>query len=369
MLKKGNWHERGPVTDQCHDRSEKPDKRVDKKLRQNSSERRSSDARQLGCVFQDMTPPKSILRKCTDMQKPIQRVKFTKAIARHTKIRDQNPSLGYNCPGEPHDLGIKEGLVFYQTRSNAIILQGTLPAHCISNVERLKTGEMLYERRYLSPRPPPKISLRHDHDWTRGNDELGSTVEQRPVGKLVRQFCGEVQHEAFSQLTQTKPKPICDRSGQPDSTEDVFVVKGETSRSHEIDEKGFHGELGSSDRSGKSDYLSENTCVEQTRDGSGQPDERNSSSAHTVKEQFAPEENRDIASFNTDNEFNRAINEEDIDFNIPGLPHSAVKRSHGVNVQNFDSEDREPPSSTCTSKRSSTTSTIQSLQLRITRHG
>ena len=27
------------------------------------------------------------------------------------------------------DLGIKEGFMFYQTRSNAIILQGTLPAH------------------------------------------------------------------------------------------------------------------------------------------------------------------------------------------------------------------------------------------------
>ena len=50
-----------------------------------------------------MTPPKSILRKSTDMPKPIQRVKFTKAIARHTKIRDQNPSLGYLCPGEPHE--------------------------------------------------------------------------------------------------------------------------------------------------------------------------------------------------------------------------------------------------------------------------
>ena len=36
------------------------------------------------------------------MQKPIQRVTFTKAIARHTKILDQNPSLGYFCPGEPH---------------------------------------------------------------------------------------------------------------------------------------------------------------------------------------------------------------------------------------------------------------------------
>ena len=54
-------------------------------------------------VFQDMKPPKSILRKSTNMQRPIQRVKFTKAIARHTKIRDQNPSLGYICPGEPHE--------------------------------------------------------------------------------------------------------------------------------------------------------------------------------------------------------------------------------------------------------------------------
>ena len=99
--------------------------------------------------------------------------------------------------------------------------------------------------------------------------------------------------------------------------------------------KRLHEELGTSDRSGKPDNLSENTRVEQTHGGSGQLVEQNSSSAHTVREQFAPEENRDIASFNTDNEFNRAINEENIDFNIPGVPHSAVKRSHGVNVQNL----------------------------------
>ena len=36
------------------------------------------------------------------MQKPIQRVKFTKAIARHTGIRDQNLSLRFTCPGQPH---------------------------------------------------------------------------------------------------------------------------------------------------------------------------------------------------------------------------------------------------------------------------
>ena len=88
MLKKGDWHESEPVRDH--------------ELERGSTGRRSSNARQLGCVFQDMKPPKPILWKCTDMRKPIQRVKFTKAIARHTKIRDQNPSLGYICPGEPH---------------------------------------------------------------------------------------------------------------------------------------------------------------------------------------------------------------------------------------------------------------------------
>ena len=70
------------------------------------------------------------------------------------------------------DLAIKKGLTFYQTRSNAITLQGTLPAYCIPKDVRLKTGEVLFEKSYMSPRPPPKISLRHNHDWTRGHDEL-----------------------------------------------------------------------------------------------------------------------------------------------------------------------------------------------------
>ena len=41
------------------------------------------------------------------------------------------------------NLAIREGLTFYQTRSNAIILQGTLPAYCIPKVERLKTERSL----------------------------------------------------------------------------------------------------------------------------------------------------------------------------------------------------------------------------------
>ena len=109
MLKKNDWHENvwQPVVnrDKSHERSGRPDIKRDTcyELKQGPIGRRSSNARQLGCVFQDMKPPKSILRKSSDMQKPIQRVKFTKFIARHNKIRDQNPSFGYVCPGDPHE--------------------------------------------------------------------------------------------------------------------------------------------------------------------------------------------------------------------------------------------------------------------------
>ena len=93
---------------------------------------------------------------------------------------------------------------------------------------------------------------------------MGSTVDQQPEGKVVRQSRGEVQHETFSQPTQPIPKSIRDRSGQLDDTKGVIVVIGETSHSHEIDDKGFHEKLCASD-------------------GSGQPDECNSSRAYTVK--------------------------------------------------------------------------------------
>ena len=51
-------------------------------------------------------------------------------------------------------------------------------------------------------------------------------------------------------------------------------------------------------------------------------------------EEFVPAEHRDTASSNA-NKFNLATDEENIDFNIPGVPNSMVKRSHGVNVHNL----------------------------------
>ena len=151
------------------------------------------------------------------------------------------------------NLAIRKGLTFYQTRSNAIILQGILPAYCIPKVVRLKTGEVLYEKAYMSPRPPPRISLRHD--WTVENGEvlLGSK-DRQPEGKVVQQPEGEVARQAkFFQPTQLIPNPIRDRSGRPGITHDVISVQDErkTSRSQEISVNSFNEEPSSSDRTGR----------------------------------------------------------------------------------------------------------------------
>ena len=205
------------------------------------------------------------------------------------------------------DLGIKEGLVFYQTRSNAIILQGTLPAHCIVKVERLKTGE-LYERQYLSPRPPPKISLKHDLNWTKGNDQSGSTVEHQPVGKLVQQSLGEALQAGSSKPTQSKT--IEDRTGNLVTQE--IVGKSQ-------------GELSSSDRTGEPAKDEENRVMKD-HGRTGKPVEERS---HKVQEVGSLEHRGDV------NKFNLAIDDENIDFNISGVPNAMVKRSHGINHHNL----------------------------------
>ena len=207
------------------------------------------------------------------------------------------------------DLGIKEGSVFYQTRSNAIILQGTLPGHCIVKVDRLKTGEKLYERQYLSPRPPPKIYLKHDLNWTEGNDQLGSTVEQQPVGKFVQQSCGEALRAESSKPTQF-PKPIEDRTGELVTQE--IVGKSQ-------------GELSSSDRTGEP-VKDEEKRVLKDHDRTGKPVE---GSSHKVQEVGSLERRDDV------NKFNLAIDDENIDFNISGVPNAMVKRSHNINFHNL----------------------------------
>ena len=65
-------------------------------------------------------------------------------------------------------------------------------------------------------------------------------------------------------------------------TQNVFLwIKVKRTVPHEIDEKRLHKELGSSDSSGKPEKLSEDIRVKHAHDGTGQPVESSSSSAHT----------------------------------------------------------------------------------------
>ena len=61
-------------------------------------------------------------------------------------------------------LAQKKGFQFYQTRSNAIILYDTLPAYCTSKAIVMKSQEIIYQKVYVSPRPPPTISYKDN--WT-----------------------------------------------------------------------------------------------------------------------------------------------------------------------------------------------------------
>ena len=132
------------------------------------------------------------------------------------------------------NLAQKKGLKFYQTRSNAIILHETLPAYGIPKVDRMETGDVIFEKVYASPRLRPKISLRHD--WMK---ELGSEVAPQ---------------EEVNQPTQPNPNSDNDRTVRP-------VVREQTSRSsnQEIDARFSR------------DCKNDNLEVEANRDRTGRP--------------------------------------------------------------------------------------------------
>ena len=96
-------------------------------------------------------------------------------------------------------LAQEKGFKFYQTRSKAIILYDTLPAYCIPKAIMMETGEIIYEKVYASPRPPPKIFF--NDNWMK---ELGSQVAggsedsqqtqpktKHPIVRTVRRFKSE----------------------------------------------------------------------------------------------------------------------------------------------------------------------------------
>ena len=65
----------------------------------------------------------------------------------------------------------------------------------------METGEVIYEKVFASPRPPPKISLKHE--WMK---ELGPEVARQPEGEVARQA---------EESQPTQPNPNHDRTDRP----------------------------------------------------------------------------------------------------------------------------------------------------------
>ena len=117
----------------------------------------------------------------------------------------------------------------------------------------MENGEVICEKVYASPRPPPKISLKHD--WMK---ELGSEVARQPDGQVVQQF-------ESSQLNQPNPNPDHDRTEKPVICRDTSHEPGasQTRSSHESTNFNV-GDEANHDRTVRPVELPERPLLEQT---------------------------------------------------------------------------------------------------------
>ena len=160
----------------------------------------------------------------------------------------------------------------------------------IPKVVRLKTGEVLFEKEYMSPRPPPKISLRHD--WARGEVPLGSTVDQQSEGEVVRRSEEVSRRANFFQQIQlfTKNSVLQIDQGNVISRKMCSVFK--------------HVRLEKTRMSMLSRLMIDQGNLTNT----------------TLQYKTHPEVYRERV-------------EEDMDFKIPGLPYSIVNQLKSANVR------------------------------------
>ena len=180
----------------------------------------------------------------------------------------------------------------------------------------------------MSPRPPPiTIGLEGMKNWVL---QLNNSQSVNSLNCLLEKFI------ALNSPNQPNPNPnqsVIDRGNLRTRKTCLLLQVKRPVPMRSMEKVVTENSVLQTDQGNLRDCL-QDIRVKHAHDGTGQP-VKSSASTHIVKEQFAPEENRDVALFNTDNEFNRAINVENIDFNIPGVQNSTVKRSHGVNVQNL----------------------------------
>ena len=201
------------------------------------------------------------------------------------------------------NLAIEKGLKFCQTRSNAIILQETLPAYCIPKVVRMEIGEVIFEKLYMSPRPPPKISLKHER-----NGELGSEHAQRSeVGQLSRSF----------QSNQPILNPNRERTERP--VIETSVIQARSSEDSKDPNVGKAHE--------RTRRLVIETNTENVPDRSQKRSFHESETFNVGDKTLRERTGRPVVDHDNLSHEQTMLNEANMDFRVPGLPHSVVKHA------------------------------------------
>ena len=252
------------------------------------------------------------------------------------------------------NFALKKGLKFYQTRSNAIILHETLPAYCKPTVVRMETGEVKHEMVYASPRPLPKISWNMT-EWKIWVQKLLDNHKEKLLDKQkVPTQANQIQNPDHD---KTVKPVVCPQRGAP--------------HSQEIETRSFREEAVKHDSTEKLVVCSDENherptvvCSEQashprfSREGQNLILEDEINHDRTEKKPVVcPQEgahqtsfSRDSTNFNVADETNHdrtvklvvcrdanhersILNEVDIDFRIPGLPHSVVKQADNYRVR------------------------------------
>ena len=194
----------------------------------------------------------------------------------------------------------------------------------------MKSGEVIYEKVYVSPRPPSKISLKHD--WKR---ELGSEDAQRLDGQVVQQF-------QSSQSNQPIPNPDHHRTAQPvvgtDRTlqpvvgTDLRVASSgrKTSRSQEIGTRSSHEEAVIHVRTEQPVVSCHTSNVP---DGSQTRSFHESTSFDDGDETIHDRTGQPVVHRDESGHEQALLNKLIMDFRIPGLPHSVVKQAESSRIR------------------------------------
>ena len=192
----------------------------------------------------------------------------------------------------------QKGSKFYQTRSNAIILYDTLPAYCIPKAIMMESGEVIYEKVYASPRPPPKISFKDN--WM---EELGAEV---------------AGGSEDSQQIQPKTKNPIVRTGRP-----ALAEQPSGSCVQEIDKRVLLDCESTNERTGRP--VSSCVPVSVERLGQDKDADENVDAGH-VRTGRPVESEQSIDLFTEPEDI-------DINFRVSGLPHAVVKQAENFRVR------------------------------------